>query len=254
MKTRGAYQGMLQILRFNCRFYAGTIGLLTAAFFLAAHLSAPWPMLLLTAALPALFWICSSLLVSHYIYDRSSLYNLSWLADNLSQRPGKWLNIHAGLDEISPLVADLFPSAEGRVLDIYDPGEMTERSIVVARQVSASKSESSAMSEASPWAALPLATGTFDAAILMFTAHELRRVASRVQFFRELSRVLRKGGEIALVEHVRDWPNFLAFGPGFLHFFSLRSWRQTALAAGFEVRTEFRLTPFVEVLMLRRTV
>jgi SAM-dependent methyltransferase len=248
MNTRGRYQGMLQILRFNCRFYAGALGLLIAAFFLAAHLSAPWRMLLSTAALPALFWMCSSLLVSHYIYDRSPLYNLSWLADNLSQRPGKWLNIHAGLDEISPLVADLFPSAEGRVLDIYDPGEMTERSIAVARQTSGSKSESS------PWAALPLPTGTFDAAILMFTAHELRRAASRVQFFLELSRVLRKGGEIALVEHVRDWPNFLAFGPGFLHFFSLLSWRRTALAAGFEVRTEFRLTPFVEVLMLRRTV
>ncbi len=88
----------------------------------------------------------------------------------------------------------------------------------------------------------------------MFAAHELRRHEARVQLFRELARVLRPGGEVALVEHLRDWANFLAFGPGFLHFFSKRSWRRAADAAGLQVRTDWSMTPFVHVFMLRRTI
>jgi len=186
MTARGPYQGMLQILRFNWRFYAGTAASLIAALFLAAHLSSPWNVLLPAATLPALFWTCSSLAVSHYIYDRSTLYDLRWLAKSFSQLPARWINIHAGLDEISPLLSALFPSTQGRVLDIYDPDEMTEPSIAEVRRISNSKSEPAS------WAALPLPGGTFDAAILMFAAHELRNSASRVQFFREVARVLRK--------------------------------------------------------------
>jgi SAM-dependent methyltransferase len=247
MTPGGPYQGMFQILRFNRRTYAAAAALLIAAFLLATRLNAPWNALLLAAALSALFWTFSSLLVSHYVYDRSPLYDLSWLANSLSKVPKKWLTIHAGLDEISPLLTPLFPAAEGRVLDIFDPQEMTEPSIAEARRISTTESERV------PWGSLPISSGTFDAAILMFAAHELRSATSRVQFFRELARVLQQDGEVVLIEHGRDWRNFLAFGPGFLHFFSPRSWRRIARTAGFEVRTEFRLTPFVDVFVLRRS-
>jgi SAM-dependent methyltransferase len=279
--TRSPYQGMFQILRFNHRYYAITLAAVTIAFVLAALIPAPWRALLIAATFPALFWTCSSLLVSHYVYDRSPLYNLKWLADQLTLPPKRWVNIHAGLDETTHLLTALFPSTEGGALDIYDPLEMTERSIAEARHSGAgrqacraashlgsvlfngaacapAKAEmtlgSAGLTARATWAALPLPARAIDAVFLMFTAHELRRPAARVTFFRELARVLRRDGELALIEHARDWPNFLAFGPGFLHFFSPRSWRQTAKAAGFEVRTEFRLTPFVEVLILRKAI
>jgi hypothetical protein len=54
------------------------------------------------------------------------------------------------------------------------------------------------------------------------------------------------------MEHARDSWNFLAFGPGFLHFFPQRAWRQAARQAGLEVRTEFAMTPFVHVFVMRR--
>jgi SAM-dependent methyltransferase len=247
---RGPYQGVAQILRFNWRFYAGTsaglaiLGILLPTFPLSPAARA----LLLVAALPALFWLGASLLVSHYIYDRFPLYDFHWIARSLSRPPQHWVNIHAGLDETSQLLDDVFPNTEGITLDIYDPREMTEASIAqarVARPTAAIRAD---------WRALPLASGTLDAAFLIFAAHELRHYDARVPFFRELAHALRPGGEIVLMEHSRDWPNFLAFGPGFLHFFSQASWRRAAAAAGLQVRSEFSMTPFVHVFILRRNI
>ena len=246
--SRGRYQGMVQILQYNRRFYGSALAAVALALLISPRLPPMWRVLLLSAAAPTLFWFCSSLLVSHYIYDRFPLYDLSWLARSLLQPPGRWVNIHAGLDEISNLLAALFPSAEGKVLDIYDPIEMTEPSIEQARRTT----PASVQAIPADWRALPLPDNELDAVFLMFAAHELRRHEARVQLFRELARVLRDGGEVALVEHSRDWPNFLAFGPGFLHFFSKRAWRQAAEAAHLQVRTDFSLTPFVHVFIFRR--
>jgi SAM-dependent methyltransferase len=245
---RGRYQGMVQILQYNRRFYGSALAAVALAFLISSRVSPMWRVLLLSAAAPTLFWLCSSLLVSHYIYDRFPLYDLNWLARSLSKAPGRWVNIHAGLDETSNRLVALFPSAEGKVLDIFDPREMTEPSIEQARRTATV----SARAIPADWRALPLPDNELDAVFLVFAAHELRRHEARVRLFRELARVLRDGGEVALVEHSRDWANFVAFGPGFLHFFSKRAWRRAAADAGLQVRTDFSLTPFVHVFMLRR--
>ena len=245
---RGRYQGMVQILQYNRRFYGSAVAAVVLALFIVPRVPPTWRILLLSAATPTLFWLCSSLLVSHYIYDRFPLYDLSWLALSLSKAPGRWVNIHAGLDETSDLLTALFPSSEGKVLDIFDSREMTEPSIEQARRTA----PTSVQAIPADWRALPLPDNELDAAFLVFVAHELRRHEARVQLFRELARVLRDGGEVALVEHSRDWANFLAFGPGFLHFFSKRAWMRAADAARLQVRTDFSLTPFVHVFILRR--
>jgi SAM-dependent methyltransferase len=244
--ARSPYQGVTQILRFNWRFYAGTsaglaiLGIVLPALPLGARAVA------LAASLPALFWLCASLLVSHHLYDRFPLYDFHWIARNLSGTPQHWVNIHAGLDETSHLLADLFPDTRRLALDIYDPREMTESSIAQARTT-----QPTATTRAD-WRSLPLSSGTVDAVFLIFAAHELRHEAARLRFFRELARVLRSNGEIVLMEHSRDWANFLAFGPGFLHFFSKTAWRRAAAAAGLQVRKELSMTPFVQVFILRR--
>jgi SAM-dependent methyltransferase len=246
--SRGQYQGMLQILQYNRRFYGSAVAAVLLALLISSRVAPICRALLLSSAGLTLFWLSSSLLVSHYIYDRFPLYDLSWLARCLSQTPRRWVNIHAGLDEISSLLAALFPSAEGKVLDIYDPDEMTEPSIELARRIA----PASARAIPADWRALPIPDNELDTAFLVFAAHELRRHATRVQLFRELARVLRVGGEVVLVEHSRDWANFLAFGPGFLHFFSKQAWRRAAAAARLQVRTDFSMSPFVHVFMLRR--
>jgi hypothetical protein len=92
-----------------------------------------------------------------------------------------------------------------------------------------------------------------DAAFLLLSAHELRQHASRVAFLRELHRILTTDGRVVMAEHLRDLPNFLAFGPGFLHFHSRRTWRRAAVEAGLEIEREFRITPFVAVFIVRRS-
>jgi ubiquinone/menaquinone biosynthesis C-methylase UbiE len=94
----------------------------------------------------------------------------------------------------------------------------------------------------------------FDAAFCIFAAHELRHHDQRVRLFGEIARILTPGGRFILMEHSRDWRNFLAFGPGFLHFFSESGWRKAASDAGLTVLTELSMTPFVHVYVLRRAI
>ena len=69
-------------------------------------------------------------------------------------------------------------------------------------------------------------------------------------WFAEARRCLRPGGRIVLVEHVRDVANFLAFGPGFLHFHSPESWRHCWEKAGLRLSDRFRVTPWVRVFVI----
>ena len=239
-----AYKGLLQILTYNRPFYIRACIGATAALVTALYLPPLFRVPLLAAAGAGAFWMCSSLAVSHYVYDKSPLYSLSWLPACLSQPPARWLNLHNGLDEINSTLPSLFPNAQGQLLDIFDPAEMREPSINRDRQLA------QIIADPVDWRALPLPEGTFDAAFILFTAHELRRHQARAQLFSEIKRVLRAGGELVLVEHLCDLPNFLAFGPGFLHFFSKRTWLKAATAAGLCLRLQRTVTPFVHVFVL----
>ncbi len=248
MAARRPFQGVLQIVTFNRQMYAAALAALGAA-------CIAWPLLgrvertvMVASLAPALFWMVTSLAVSHYVYDRSRLYELDWLASALAKPVHAWINIHSGWDESSVGLLSPFPDAVGQVVDIFDPRIMTEPSIRRARQ---HRHEAPAARPAR-FDALPICESSFDAAFCIFAAHELRRQSQRVALFREIARVLRPFGECVVVEHVRDWRNFLAFGPGFLHFFSRPEWRRTASEAGLALRAEFAFTPFVRVFIFER--
>ena len=243
---RTPYQGLVQIFQYNRPFYAWTVAGIAGAVILSMSVSVPLRTLLLFAAGIAVFWTSSSLLVSYYVYDRSDLYRLSWLPECLSQAPSRWINIHAGLDEVSVAIASIFPGSEMQIADIYDPREMTEPSIKRARRISA------ASSERADCRVLLALDQQFDTAFLIFSAHELRRHEARVQLLRDVARVLRASGELVVVEPLRDWANFVAFGPGFLHFFSARAWQSDAKAAALDLRLRRRVTPFVHVFVFQR--
>jgi SAM-dependent methyltransferase len=248
--ARPPRQGVLQILQFNWRSYSSTAAVVAVALLAAPFLHRLLRVGLLIGVAPALFWMVSSLLVSHYVYDRFPLYDLSWITRALSRMPNRWLNIHCGLDETSSLLADLFPGAAFDVADIFDPRVMTEPSIRQARRIE----RASIAATPARFDDLPFGPSAFDAAFCIFAAHELRLARQRAMLFLEIARVLAPGGELVLMEHSRDGWNFLAFGPGFLHFFSQRSWRRTAAQAGFRVHFELSRTPFVRVYVLRRTL
>jgi SAM-dependent methyltransferase len=246
--VRRPCQGVLQILQFNWRTYVTTAAAVTVALLAARFLPGLLRAWVLIGVMPALFWLMSSLLVSWYVYDHFPLYDLKWVPRALSRTPGRCLNIHCGLDETSSLLAATFPGAAFDVVDIFDARVMTEASIMQARRM---KRGATAATPAR-FDDLPYGSGTFDAAFCIFAAHELRRDCQRAALFREIARVLTRDGELVLMEHSRDAWNLLAFGPGFLHFFSQHVWRKTAAEAGFRVQTELSMTPFVQAYVLRR--
>jgi SAM-dependent methyltransferase len=246
--VRKPYQSLVQILQFNWRSYFGAAMGVGVAMLALLFLHPIWRVALLLAAAPAMFWLASSLIVSHYVYDRFPLYDLDWLSRILPRAPRRWINIHCGFDETSGLLAAIFPEAASQVVDIYDPRVMTEASIRLARRLK----HCAFASAAARYDALAFSAGSFDAAFSIFAAHELRRHDQRVKLFREIARILVPGGDLILMEQSQDLWNFLAFGPGFLHFFSPRAWRKAAFEAGLTLRTEFSMTPFVHVYNLRK--
>lgn len=250
LRTRGSYQGALQILQFNRRMYLIATAGIVAATLVWPFSPTPGRIALLLGVVPGMFWMASSLLVSHYIYDRFPLYDFRWIVRLLTRVPRRWINIHSGWDETSGLLETVFPAEGNRVVDIFDPLIMTEVSIQHARLIN----QKAGPKIAGRYNQLPFDAGKFDAAFAIFTAHELRRHEQRVDLFREIVRVLTPGGELVLMEHARDWKNFLAFGPGFLHFFSRKEWRSASSEAGLTVRTEFAMTPFVQVYVLRKNL
>ncbi len=247
--SRGRYHGMLQILRYNRPMFLKTGAAALAAILAVVLLPIPrlLGVLVLAGVTAGVLWSVSSLLVSHWIYDLSPLSRWDWLARMLPAPPRHWASLHAGLDETFGALARIFPTARGTVLDFFDAKEMTEPSIVRARQLSLDRAATPA-----DFRALPLAGGSQDAIFLIFAAHELRRPEARERFFLEIARALAPGGRALLVEHVRDGWNFLAFGPGFFHFLPRREWLRLANVAGLAVREDFRITPFVAVLVLEK--
>ena len=246
----GSFEGVAKIIRFNTRYYLVSALGVASVVLLLIFISLPvW---LETAAVCGtalmLFWTLSSLLVSWFVYDHAGVTRWEWMRPDLHRVPARWVNIHAGLDESTAALRRLLPDTEGVVVDIYNPATMTEPSIARARRMyPATEPFMAGMAKA-----LPLPDGDRDAIFLLFAAHELRDSDDRTNLLLEARRILKSGGRILLVEHLRDLPNFVAFGPGFLHFHSGRSWRHSIGQAGLEVVEQRKVTPFVQCFTLRR--
>jgi SAM-dependent methyltransferase len=238
--------GVGRVVAFNWPRYAA--GLATVA--LAAAVPAPgrlrYPVR--SAAGLAAGWIATSLVATWWAYDHTPLYTWRWLTDLLPTPPTRYAAISAGLDEISPTLRRLFPSAEAVLLDLYDPQLTGEGSIRRARALVPPP----AMARAARPDCLPVPAGTLDAVFLVFAAHELRRAEQRRALFAEITRTLRPGGRLLLVEHCRDAANIVAYGPGAWHFYLRTEWLRLGRGAGLTPIVEKSMTPLVRALAYQR--
>ena len=199
-------------------------------------------------AIAAVVWSLLSLGVSYFIYDRSELLEGRWVAQLLNVPSiARWASIDAGLDAEVDL-SRVLGGEKVATLDIFSPEFMSAGSIRRARERTARTHTARA---ASP-IALPLEKDSLDAVTVVFSAHELRVTSARERFFDELHRVVKPGGRVLLVEHLRDTANFIAFGPGFMHFLPRSEWLRLSARSGLRVAHEARVTPWVMALALEK--
>lgn len=247
MKPRGSFQGMLAIARFNWPFYVVALTVLIVSACGMLRFTGLLKACCLIAFAGAAYFIFVSLGVSHLVYDRSDLYRWSWLERALHGAPThQAVFCHCGFDEASAELREKFENVQWNVLDHYEPERMTEPSIRRARALFPPISGTLACR----YDAWPLAAESADVVFALLSIHELRCELERATWFAEAKRCLRRGGRVVLAEHVRDVANFFAFGPGFLHFHSRKSWRRCWEKAGFRSANEFSVTPFVQVFVL----
>jgi SAM-dependent methyltransferase len=236
-----------RIFSYNWPTYGAVSAGALAAIVVARALAPAWASLVTGGAVLAVAWAFASLVVSHWIYDRSELHGGAWLPALLPPRTSRWAAIDAGLDAEVDLAC--MPGTCVAWLDVFDPRIMRAPSIGRPRR------QTPRTVPATPAAveALPLADRTCDALVVPFTAHEIRDRAARERFFAETARALVPGGRLVVVEHVRDLANFLAFGPGNWHFQPRGEFLRVATLAGLRLADERRITPWVHAFAFEKS-
>ncbi len=246
---RKPFQGIWNIIRFNWHFY-----LLSLVFVLLIQLLNGLPIVFPYILFNNIVcWlvigtVVVSLFISFYVYDLSNLYKLDWL-NELSIIPNSTVvNINAGFDETSILLHKKFPDANMLVYDFYDPLTHTEVSIKRARKAYPPYPNTLKVNTSD----LPLQNNNADNVFVILSAHEIRNDEERKVFFNEIKRILKPTGKIAVIEHLRDTPNFLAYNIGFFHFIARSSWYSTFANAGLSIYKEIKITPFITTFILEK--
>ena len=185
------------------------------------------------------------LIVSAYVYDFSGYYNFHWLTKLVSnsERINLITNINAGFDETSFIIKNKFPGSDLKVFDFYNAKRHTEPAIIRARKVSLVYPNTQSILSNH----IPLGDNTVDIVFLLSAVHEIRSHDEKVQFLKECHRICKPNGKIIMVEHLRDFPNFVAFSVGFTHFFSRSVWKNAFQQAGFSSFRETKFTPFMSI-------
>lgn len=243
-QVRKPFQGVLNIIRFNWHFYVIAMVLIIASLMILVYVDNDVKHYILLTDLIILLSMFISLGVSHWIYDKSGLYELNWIT--LPNIPSKIVNIHAGFDETSHLIASQFADSDLQVFDFYDADKHTEVSIKRARKVYSTYPQTQTMKTNK----LPVDDSSIDVVFNLLSAHEVRDDDERISFFKEMARSIKDDGEIIVTEHLRDYANFLAYNLGFFHFHSKATWLDTFKEAGLSVKKEQKITPFITTFNL----
>ncbi len=246
--NRRKFQGVLNILSFNRHFYV--FGVIALVLVTTTYLLFNWPTILYWMVICSfVYGLIMPLIVSAYVYDFSGYYDFNWLKKlNIQDSPDKFnLNINAGFDETSFILKKLLPLSDLKVFDFYNAKQHTEPAIVRARKVSLVYPNTQRIMSNN----IPLKDNTVDTIFLLSSVHEIRSQSEKVQFLKECHRVCKPNANIVMVEHLRDFPNFIAFSIGFTHFFSKPIWQNAFKDAGFSSFKEYKFTPFMSIFNCR---
>jgi SAM-dependent methyltransferase len=249
MESRRKFQGVLNILSFNRHYYF--FCLVALAILFASRTFIQWNDIIFWIVVVAfLYGLIMPLVVSAYVYDFSGYYTLNWL-NGIIEKEGErksFVSVNAGFDETSFIIKNKFPHADLKVFDFYNAANHTEPAIKRAREVSMVYPNTEHISSDS----IPLENNSVDVIFLLSAVHEIRSHEEKIRFLKECRRLCKQDGQVIMVEHLRDFPNFVAFSVGFTHFFSRSTWKDAFDRAGFSSFSEKKFTPFMSVFNCSR--
>ena len=247
-EIRKPFQGVTNIVRFNWHYYI--IALVLVVLFILVKDFLPNSLTYFGSLIIilAISGIIISLGVPYYIYDCSNLYTFNWLNENEILSAKEIVNVNAGFDETSSILQKKYPTSNLTVLDFYDAKKHTEISIERARKAYSVFPETKTITTN----AVPLNESSIDYVFLILAAHEIRNSNERILFFKQLQTALNASGKIIVVEHQRDFFNFIAYNFGFFHFYSGNSWKNVFKSAGLGEVKEIKITPFISAFILSK--
>jgi SAM-dependent methyltransferase len=252
MKSSG-FEGVKRVIQFNWPMYAAALVTIAVACAIITQVDphSLWHALLLVGVALIAIQTIFSLVASYWVYDLSPLHHWQWLTEIPKGKVATIVNIHSGYDETTGALNQYFPDAQVATIDLYPALNRREPSIERARRLYAPLSQP-LCSTLTDW---PLPDSSIDMTLIAFSAHEVRSRDERVQLFKQVNRLLSpESGRVVLVEHLRDVANTVAYGPGVLHFLSAHEWLECAALSGLQVVKQYRLTPFVGIFILCRSV
>ncbi|MCW5520211.1 methyltransferase [Aureitalea sp. L0-47] len=245
-RIRKPFEGVWNIVRFNWHFYVIFVILVPVIFFLLNHYLSSFVAIIAVVIL--VVPVLKSLIVSYWVYDRSDLYTLNYLEDLKFGDSDTIVNINAGFDETSEFIRSRYPGSTLKVFDFYNPERHTEVSIKRARKAYPPYHGSTAIETSS----IPVEDETASGVFVFMSAHEIRDQKERIQFFKDVNRILTSEGRVVVVEHLRDLPNFLAYTVGVFHFFSKKNWLKSFSTSDLYLQKEIKITPFVSTFILTK--
>ncbi|MBX7224434.1 MAG: class I SAM-dependent methyltransferase [Chitinophagales bacterium] len=245
--TRKRFQGVLNIISFNRYSFISFLLFIAILFLVKPFLPELLKIIVSYIIIGSFLATMLSILISTYIYDLSGLYQFDWFTD--VDKRLNLVNIHAGFDESSEVIIEKYTNSTLAVLDFYDPLLHTELSIKIARKAYPAYPGTKRIRTNS----IPIPSGSIDKVFIIFSAHEIRNDAERIIFFKEVKRILKPEGSIFVLEHLRDFNNFIAYNIGFLHFLSSRTWKNTFCKANLSIYRVEKINPLISLFILQPT-
>ncbi len=244
-QIRKPFQGIFNIIRFNWHFYVIAFTVTIILLFIGTYAIPIIRTFFQLIAFLIVLTIVISLFVSYYVYDLSGFYKFNWIKKN--DKPISVININAGFDETSIVLKNKFKNSTFIALDFYDPKKHTEISIKRARKSYPPFLNTLKIKTSN----IDLETNSIDKIFVILSAHEIRNTNERINFFKELHRIVKPKGQIIVTEHLRDITNFMVYNIGSFHFYSKSTWINTFNKSNLKVISEIKNTPFISTFTLK---
>jgi hypothetical protein len=237
--------GVGRVIAFNWPKYVVALVALVCVATVAVTTNGLLSWLLFVMSLGLAYGLIVSVVATWWIYDGSHLRQWNWVSVQVRPPVSSWLLIHAGFDEVGDQLNGVLGSPARR----YDLSPALNHTSPSLRRAQAWLGSADTPLRS---VELPEHDGVCGVVVLAFAAHELGVETQLAQLLSETRRVLKDDGVVLLVEHCRDLPNTLVYGPGAWHFRTARFWTGAAHKSGLKLASEARCTPFVRSFALCR--